>query len=164
MTKDVLVSISGKHIDIMNDPLEGYETGDDAIEVVTPADYYCRNGKHYIIYDEVFEGMTGTVKNKIKITGTDVVEIMKSGLTTSHMVFEKNKKNLTYYKTPYGQMLIGVNTKNMEISVEDDKIGVLVDYELDVNHEPLADCKIKMSIMPKEQVEWTKGQSAGCAS
>ena len=164
MTKDVLVSISGKHIDIMNDPLEGYETGDDAIEVVTPADYYCRNGKHYIIYDEVFEGMTGTVKNKIKITGEDSVEIMKSGLSSSHMVFEKNKKNLTYYRTPYGQMLVGINTRKMEISVEEDKIDVLVDYELDVNHEPLADCKIKMSIMPKEQVEWTKGPSAGCAS
>ena len=92
MTKDVLVSISGKHIDIMNDPAEGYETGDDAIEVVTPADYYCRNGKHYIIYDEVFEGTAGTVKNKIKITGTDMVEIMKSGLTSSHMIFEKKQK------------------------------------------------------------------------
>ncbi|HJA81212.1 MAG TPA: DUF1934 domain-containing protein [Candidatus Mediterraneibacter intestinipullorum] len=149
MTKDVLVSISGKHIDIMNDPAKGYETGDDEIEVVTPANYYCRNGKHYIIYDEVLEGMAGTVRNKIKITGTDAVEIMKSGLSSSHMVFEKNKKNLTYYKTPYGQMLVGVNTRNMEIRVEDDKIGVQVDYELDVNHEPLADCKIKMNIISK---------------
>ncbi len=149
MTKDVLVSISGKHIDIMEDPVEGYETGDDAIEVVTPASYYCRNGKHYIIYDEVLEGMGGTIKNKIKITGNDSVEIMKSGVSNSHMIFEKNKKNLTYYRTPYGQMLIGVNTKNMEIDVRDDKINVQVDYELDVNHEPLADCKIKMNIMPK---------------
>ena len=149
MTKDVLVSISGKHIDIMNDPAKGYETGDDEIEVVTPANYYCRNGKHYIIYDEVLEGMAGTGRNKIKITGTDAVEIMKSGLSSSHMVFEKNKKNLTYYKTPYGQMLVGVNTRNMEIRVEDDKIGVQVDYELDVNHEPLADCKIKMNIISK---------------
>lgn len=152
MTKDVLVSISGKHIDIMNDPVEGYETGDDAIEVVMPANYYCRNGKHYILYDEVLEGMAGTIKNKIKITGTDSVEIIKTGVSSSHMVFEKNKKNLTYYRTPYGQMLIGVNTKKMEIDVKDDKIDVQVDYELDVNHEPLADCKIKMNIMPKNQV------------
>lgn len=151
MTKDVLVSISGKHIDIMNDPVEGYETGDDAIEVVMPANYYCRNGKHYILYDEVLEGMAGTIKNKIKITGTDSVEIIKTGVSSSHMVFEKNKKNLTYYRTPYGQMLIGVNTKKMEIDVKDDKIDVQVDYELDVNHEPLADCKIKMNIMPKSQ-------------
>lgn len=151
MTKDVLVSISGKHIDIMNDPVEGYETGDDAIEVVMPANYYCRNGKHYILYDEVLEGMAGTIKNKIKITGTDSVEIIKTGVSSSHMVFEKNKKNLTYYRTPYGQMLVGVNTKKMEIDVKDDKIDVQVDYELDVNHEPLADCKIKMNIMPKNQ-------------
>ena len=126
MTKDVLVSISGKHIDIMDDPARGYEVGEDGIEVVTPANYYCRNGKHYILYDEVLEGMAGTIKNKIKITGTDCLEIMKSGVTSSHMVFEKNKKNLTYYKTPYGQMLVGVNTKNMEISVDEGQTVALI--------------------------------------
>ena len=156
MTKDVLVSISGMHMGIVS-PQPGEE--DEPIEVVTPASYYCRNGKHYIIYDEVMEGMAGTVKNKIKITGDTSMEIMKSGETGTHMVFEKNRKNLTYYKTPYGQMLVGVNTRNMEISVGNDRIDVLVDYELDVNHEPLADCKIKMSIMPKESAEWIKGAS-----
>lgn len=150
MTKDVLVSISGKHIDIVNAIPAGDGTGDDAIEVVTPAAYYWRNGRHYIIYDEVVEGTPGTIKNKIKITGDSVVEIMKSGLSSTHMVFEKNRKNLTYYQTPYGQMLVGMNTRNMEISVSDDEIEVKVDYELDVNYEPLADCKIRMNIVSKD--------------
>ena len=119
---------------------------DDVIEVVTPATYYLKNGKHYIIYDEVIEGVSDTIKNKIKISETDSLEIMKSGLSNTHMIFEKNKKNLTYYKTPYGQMLVGVNTRNMEIEVSDEKIKVQVDYELDVNHEPLANCKIRMNI------------------
>ena len=149
MTKDVLVSISGKNIDIMNGISQDYEGEDEGIEVVTPANYYLRNGKHYIIYDEVVEGMTGTIRNKIKITGTDVVEIMRSGLSSSHMIFEKNKKNLTYYRTPFGQMLVGVNTRNMKVDVGEDNIDVLVDYELDVNHEPMADCMIKMNIMSK---------------
>ena len=65
------------------------------------------------------------------------------------MIFEKNKKNLTYYKTLYGQMLVGLNTRNMEIEVSDETIKVLVDYELDVNHEPLANCKIRMNIVSK---------------
>lgn len=125
------------------------DVDNEPIEVVTPASYYCKNGKHYVIYDEVVEGMAGTIKNKIKITGTDSVEIMKTGISNAHMVFEKNKKNLTYYQTPYGQMLVGVNTRNMEINVTDDNIGVSVDYELDINHEPLADCKIKMEIYSK---------------
>ena len=101
MTKDVLVSISGMHMGI-TEPQP--DEGDEPIEVVTPASYYCRNGKHYIIYDEVMEGMAGTIRNKIKITGDASVEIMKSGVSGTHMVFEKNKKNLTYYKTPYGQI------------------------------------------------------------
>ena len=45
MTKDVLITISGiQTIDgEVNDP----------IETVTPGEYYFRNGKHYILYDEV---------------------------------------------------------------------------------------------------------------
>ena len=158
MTKDVLVSISGHHIDIMAEPedqVKALESGQDAIEVVTPASYYCRGGKHYILYDEVMEGMPGTIKNRIKITGTDSVEIVKCGLSSSQMIFEKNRKNLTYYRTPYGQMLVGVNTRNMEVSVEDDRINVQVDYELDVNHEPLADCKIRLDIVSKNSGEFS---------
>ena len=146
MTKDVLVSISGMHMGIVSTQPD---EEDEPIEVVTPASYYCRNGKHYIIYDEVLEGMAGIVKNKIKITGDTSMEIMKSGETGTHMVFEKNRKNLTYYKTPYGQMLIGINTKNMRVNVSEDNINVSVDYELDVNHEPLADCRIRMNITSK---------------
>ena len=59
---------------------------------MTPANYYCRNGKHYILYDEVLEGMAGTIKNKIKITGTDCLEIMKSGVTSSLWYLKKIKK------------------------------------------------------------------------
>ena len=116
MTKDVLVSISGKHIDIMDDPARGYEVGEDGIEVVTPANYYCRNGKHYILYDEVLEGMAGTIKNKIKITGTDCLEIMKSGVTSSHMVFEKNKKIFcTFCKIPKSnhRKMVGIIAQKM---------------------------------------------------
>ncbi|MBC5689529.1 DUF1934 domain-containing protein [Mediterraneibacter sp. NSJ-55] len=146
MTKDVIVSISGLHLDMMAPAFKE----EDAIEVMTPASYYLRNGKHYILYDEVLKGMAGTIKNKIKITGTDSLEIMKTGASNTHMVFEKNKKNLTYYRTPYGQMLVGLNTRSMEINVTEEKIDVLVDYELDVNHEPMADCRIKMNITSKD--------------
>lgn len=155
MTKDVLVSISGMHEEILEETKEEIEEEDEAIEVVTPANYYFRNQKHYIVYDEVVEGSSATIKNKIKITGNDCVEIMKSGLSSSHMVFEKDKKSLTYYKTPYGQMLVGVNTRNLEISVTENNIDVLIDYELDVNHEPMADCKIKMNITAKNSGDFS---------
>ena len=97
--------------------------------------------------------MEGTIKNKIKISGDNSLEILKTGLSNAHMVFEKDRKNLNYYETPFGQMLVSVNTKKMDISVTDEKIDVLVDYELDVNHAPLADCQIRLNIIPKESGE-----------
>ena len=150
MTKDVLVSISGMHEEIVAVTPEVEEDENEAIEVVTPATYYLKNGKHYIVYEEVVEGTSGVIKNRIKINGDECVEIVKSGLSNSHMIFEKNKKNQTFYKTPYGQMLIGVNTRHLQVDYEEDKIAVQIDYELDVNHEPMADCKIRMNIVSKD--------------
>lgn len=145
MTKDVLICISGLQMDVM----EAGDADSEPIEVITPATYYCRNGKHYVIYDEVMEGIPGTTKNKIKITGDSMMEILKSGVTNTHMVFEKNKKSLTYYDTPYGQLLIGIHTTDMSVNVTEQDIHVNVDYGLDINHEPLADCRIRMNIKSK---------------
>ena len=65
MTQDVLLTISGLHDMVFADPEENEEN--EPIEVITPASYYWKNGKHYILYDEVMEGIPGVVKNKIKI-------------------------------------------------------------------------------------------------
>ena len=91
MTKDVLVSISGMHEEIVAVTPEVEDDENEAIEVVTPATYYLKNGKHYIVYEEVVEGTSGVIKNRIKINGDECVEIVKSGLSNSHMIFEKNK-------------------------------------------------------------------------
>ena len=139
MTKDVLISISGLQMDVLEEEKE-YE----------PANYFLKNGKHYILFDEVTEGIPGITKNRIKITGEDALEVMKSGVSNVHMVFEKNKKNLTYYQTPYGQLLIGIHTKEMEVEVSEDNINVKVGYILDVNHEPLADCQIRINVKSKD--------------
>lgn len=146
MTQEVLLTISGLH---MMEEMENEEENNEPIEVITPANYYWKNGKHYILYDELVEGMSGVIKNKIKITGDSYVEIMKTGLTNAHMVFEKDKSNLTYYDTPYGQIQMGIHTRDMSIDVRDDLINVEVKYGLDVNHEALADCRIFMSVRPK---------------
>ena len=140
MTQDVLLTISGLHDMAFANPEENEEN--EPIEVITPASYYWKNGKHYILYDEVMEGIPGVVKNKIKITGEDSMEIMKSGIT-----------NVTYYDTPYGQLHVGIHTRKLDVNVDDERIDIAVEYGLDVNHEATADCRIAMSIRPKAQAE-----------
>jgi uncharacterized beta-barrel protein YwiB (DUF1934 family) len=150
MTKEILISIYGLHFDVLE---ESNENGNELMEVITPGNYYEKNGKHYILYDEIVDGMNGVIKNRIKITGDKCLEILKTGLSNTHMIFEKDQKNFAYYETPYGQMVVSVNTKNMDISVTEERIDVLVDYELDVNHQPLADCQIRLNVTPKKNGE-----------
>lgn len=141
MTKDVLVAISGLQI--------SQETEAEPIEVITPGDYYKKNDKHYIIYDEVVEGFDGVTKNIIKLH-ENCVDITKKGVSNVHMVFEKNKKSLTCYDTPYGSLMIGIRAKDISIQEKEDDISVKVKYALELNYEHMADCSIHMKIKSKE--------------
>ena len=145
MTKDVLLTISGLHYD------EFYcrEDDNEPIEVITPAAYYLKNNKHYIIYEEVVEGMPGSIKNKIRISGEDQLEILKSGLSGTHMVFEKDKIHMTPYETPYGELLLGIYTKDLKVEESDNRINIRINYELDINGDKVADSEIKMCVKAK---------------
>ena len=143
MTKDVLLKIVGLHYDTFA-PEADEET--EPIEVIVPASYYLKNNKHYIVYDDAVEGMMGTIKSKIKITGEEKLEMMKSGITNTHMIFEKDKIHMTEYATPYGELLVGVYTKDMKVDVTEDMIDVSIAYALDANGEKVADCNILVNI------------------
>lgn len=140
MTKDVLVTISG---------LQFAAEDNDSLELITSGTYYKKNGKHYILYDEVMEGFEGVTKNTIKVAD-NFMDITKKGVANVHMMFEKNKKNVTYYYTPFGSLLIGIDAKKVEIEESENEINVKVDYKLEMNYEHLADCNITMNIKSKD--------------
>ena len=66
------------------------------------------------------------------------------------MVFEKNKKNLTCYATPFGNLTVGIMAHRIQIEESDTDIDVQVSYSLDVNDEYLADCSIQMNVKSKD--------------
>ena len=141
MTKDVLVSISGLQFSA--------EDQNEPVELITSANYYKKNGKHYIVYDEVTEGFSDTTKNIIKL-GEESLDITKRGVTNVHMMFEKDKKNVTYYYTPYGSLLVGIDATDIKVLETEHDINVKVDYALEVNYQHMANCSISMSIKSKE--------------
>lgn len=154
MTKNVLVHILGRQ----REKFSGEEKMDlrktveetSLIETKNKASYYFKKGSHYILYEEPVEDFQGVIKNRIKITGNDKVEIKKSGLTDSHMIFEEGKNIQSLYRTPYGEMLMGVDTRQVLVRVEEEQIEVKLVYEIWVNEEPLSDCEIVMNIVPAE--------------
>lgn len=140
MNKEVLVSISG---------LQFAEDNRDAVEIITVGDYYKKNGKHYLIYEESMEGFEGTTKNMIKFN-EHMVDITKKGITNVHMVFEEKQKNMTYYDTPFGNLLIGISTNNIEFEEAENAINIKIAYSLDINYEFVSDCKINISVKEKK--------------
>lgn len=142
MTKEVLLTLQGLQFDQR-------EANADKIETVTVGDYYKKNDRHYVIYEEVTEGFEQPTKNRLKFSD-QMVELTRNGLVNVHMIFQENKKNMSNYNTPFGQILVGIDTKQIRIDEREDNIVVDVDYALDINYEFLSDCHIRIDIRPKE--------------
>ena len=140
MVKDVLVSISG---------VQMADGEDSDVEMITAGNYYQKDGKHYILFDEAVEGMNGKIRNTIKITA-DQLEIIKHGLTNVHMVFRAGKKTQTNYVTPCGEMAVGLNTEKVEVEEEENNIRVRVVYSLDINYSLMSVCRIAVDIRPRK--------------
>lgn len=139
MTKDVLVAIAGLQFEMQDN---------ETVEIITPGQYYSKGNKHYILYEEVLEEDQSVTKNTIKISDHQI-DILRKGAVSAHMTFEENKNNIAYYNTPFGQLLIGINTYKIQKNVSEDRIEVIINYGLDMNYSHVSDCEIKIHIKAK---------------
>ncbi|MDD3251241.1 MAG: DUF1934 domain-containing protein [Lachnospiraceae bacterium] len=140
MTRDVLIRISG---------LQMMDGEHDDVEVITTGDYFLKNGNHYLVYDEMMEDFAGSVRNTLKIS-PEKLDVRKSGITDAHMVFERNRKNMTRYVTPMGEMIVGLCTNKIELEEQEDSLKVSVDYSLDINYDHVSDCNITVDVHSRE--------------
>ena len=139
MTRDVVISISGAQ----------FSEGDqEDVELITTGDYFLKNGKHYIIYDEIEEDGQDVIRNTIKVL-PDSIDIIKKGNVSAHMIFGRNKKNLACYMTPFGELMVGIDTSDIRVEEEEQLLRVNVDYSLDINYEHVSDCSITVSVRPR---------------
>lgn len=126
------------------------EENDGQIEVLTPAQYYVQNGAHYLIYEEVDEESGAKTKNILKYREKSL-EFTRKGMVNAHMVFEEQKKNVTSYGTPFGNILIGLDTSRVHMDKCDRKMNICAEYSMDINYEHFADCRIQVEICPREE-------------
>ena len=141
MTEDIIVSVKGLHT------MENVD--EEEIEVISAGKYYFRNGKHYILYEEMTEGSNEAIRNRITLKD-GILEVQKKGPVSSKMVFERGKKNMSWYNTPFGNLLAGVDVVSMEVTEEENLLEAVVQYDLEVNYERVADCRIQIRVMAKD--------------
>lgn len=141
MTKDIILTISGLH------DTDG--EGDSPIETMTPAQYYLKNGKHYVVYDEILEGLEGTLKSTIKFS-EEQVELIRNGPASTRMVFQPGKEHMVIYQTPMGPLSISLYTEDMEVTVEEESIRLKIDYSIKTEDVVVSESTVNISLCPKE--------------
>lgn len=140
MGKRVLVTVRGYQKD-------GVEEG--AVELVAAGDISYRNGKYYLCYEEVDEeesGENGLTKTRLKIEEDGgCVELVKKGLINTTMVFKPNGSTTSFYDSPYGKMLMEINTSDLLFSYNDGKMEIKMSYILNMNHQPISENTIHIT-------------------
>ena len=141
MNRDVLIHVRGLQ-------MENRESTEEPIEMIVPGEYYFRNNSHYLRYEEILDESGEPTVNYIKISPASI-EVRKKGLVNVHMVFERGKKNMSYYTTPFGTIRLGIAATGMKVEEEEDDLSVRVDYSLDMNEEHVADCFLTLNVQSK---------------
>ena len=142
MTEDILISVKGFHT------LENTED-DQEIEVFSAGKYYFKNGKHYILYEEQAEDSAEIIKSRITLKD-GCLEVRKTGPVHSQMTFEQDRKNMSWYNTPFGDLMAGILVTDMHVTEDENLLAIQVKYQLEVNYEHIADSKIEIRVMAKD--------------
>ncbi len=135
MTKDVLITVSGRQFDI----------GDEPVVLVTRGNYYQKNGKHYVLYEEQPDEHEDVIKNRIKFYEGNF-EMVKKGAVSSALRFCIDEKSESVYRTAAGDVLMEVVTSDIDISETENKMRVTVNYKLNINGQFISDCEVEILI------------------
>lgn len=129
-------------ITILSKQRDSKESG---IEVVSPGEFYKADGCYYAVYDETeLSGMEGTTTT-LEISPENFL-LTRVGTTTGDMKFARGSKEITMYNTPYGALELKIDTKDLEVAVDDNGGEVLINYDVMVAGQKPQGTTLKVNI------------------
>lgn len=141
MTRNVVISLAGLQY--------ATEEEEAPIEVINFGQYYKKGDKHYLLYEETDEKGTAT-KCRIKVSEKEL-ELQKRDRSNTRLLFLPGEEYLTNYETPYGSLLVGVNTRSLELYEEDEFLRATLKYGLEINSEKTGECTLVLKVQSCEQ-------------
>ena len=142
MNREVELVLSGLH------DTEG-ASDKNAVKTAQTAQYFKRNDSHYLLYEEKMDEDQAPCRSRIKFRD-HLLELTRQGTAEMHMIFEENKRHVVPYNTPYGQLMLGIETRRVQVEEQEDQICVTVEYILDQEGEPFSESCLKLHIREKQ--------------
>lgn len=143
MNKNVVISLMGLQYAV--------EEEEAPIEVINFGQYYKKGDKHYLLYEETDENGKAT-RCRIKVSEKEL-ELQKRDRSNTRLLFLPGEEYLTGYETPYGSLLVGVNTHSLELYEEEDFLRATLKYGLELNGEKTGECTLVLKVQSCEQGE-----------
>lgn len=119
----------------------------DAIEVITPGKFIAKENSYEVIYEESeISGMEGTTTT-LKIE-EDRFVLERVGTTCTTMEFKKGEMSISLYNTPYGMLHLHIDTKILEIDMDENGGVIYGKYLLGAEgQQPITtDIKVKIKV------------------
>lgn len=138
MGKDALISISGMQFDV----------DEETVELIIRGNYYFKNGKHYVLFEEQPESDGPITKNIVKFQEGHF-EMIKKGGNNSCLVFDQNQKTSTIYHTPVGSIQVDMTTHEMSMVETEEEICVKIKYSLDINYNFISECEVIFKVQAR---------------
>jgi len=124
LEKKVLITV--------NSHITDFDGQGDTISFVTEGKLAVENDEYVVSYDESeVTGLAGT-KTILRI-GRDNVTLIRQGYVESMLLFEVGKTHLSGYETEFGNIILGVTAKKLNIDFDQSGGNIEVDYILEYN-------------------------------
>ena len=137
MEKDVIISIKGTQ------KYDGGEPG--AVELVT-AGRLAQDEAGYTLSNQESEltGLEGTTTT-FRIA-PDRITLRREGTLNSEMIFQEGQKHVSLYETPYGGLILGVNTHRAKADLGTAGGRRSIRYALEVDSQPIGENSFEIQV------------------
>lgn len=142
MMKDVWISISNRQT--------GGPEEENTMVFDTAGHYFFDNGVGVLSYQESeLTGLDGT-RTSVMVMPDQVV-VDRDGMLTGRMIFREGVRDSFPYSTPYGQMLLGIDTRRIRHHFDENGGDVEIDYVTDLAHTYVSKNKFRISVKEMEK-------------
>lgn len=127
MADKVLITIIGK---------QKYDNLNDKIEMTTVGSIEENESGYILRYNEEQEPPMKPNRATLKISKDEKnVEMIRSGCVNSCLIIEKSRRNLCNYSTQYGDMLMGIFGREINIKFDEESNKRIFNfaYDIDIN-------------------------------
>lgn len=123
--KDVQVRVYDKQI---------YTTHSDETENTFKGTMAIKDNDIYILYKD----QTTQTKTTVKVSEQGV-SVKRAGSLNGHLQFHKQETKRCLYGTPFGDMLIDIETSNIEVYLLEKGVKIYIEYSIIMDEEKVSD-------------------------